>query len=299
MKFRAVIIMLMLSWPFEPANTLPAKKGDTSRDIPTVTRLIPCAFRVYQEASNDISTSHTALRKAYPPVLMYHDIKSKPVNAFDVSITDFREQLDWLKSEGYVTLSLEDFIRYSESSEAFPDKSILITFDDGYRGIYQYAVPELRRRNMKAAFFLVTNTIGITSSGYPHITHEEFNEIAGDELFSIGAHTLTHPDLTKLAPEELRHELEASRAVLNTEAFAYPYGIYNEEVISAVKKAGYKAAFVIGPDKAGHEERYTVPRIYMGVILGKDNQKLFREFITNYKAMPPEAFTERFGPLPE
>ena len=65
-------------------------------------------------------------RAFFPPVIMYHDIKTTPQNNFDVLIEDFCAQLDWLKAEGYETLSINDFMQYL-SQDSFPEKSVLLT----------------------------------------------------------------------------------------------------------------------------------------------------------------------------
>jgi len=79
---------------------------------------------------------------------------------------------------------------------------------------------------------------------------------------------------------------------------AYPYGHYNPDVLQAVTAAGYEAAFSVSDlGLMDYAAKYTIPRIYMGVIMGKNNMALFKKYITEYKDMPPDAFTERFGEL--
>ena len=78
-------------------------------------------------------------RQDYAPVLMYHDIKVKPLNGFDVTRDDFRKQLDWLQAHHYQTLSMEEYLAILEQGRPFPEKSILITFDDGWRDNVAYA----------------------------------------------------------------------------------------------------------------------------------------------------------------
>ena len=252
------------------------------------------SFSVYAEEN----------RAYFPPVLMYHDIKIKPLNKFDVTVEDFCAQLDFLKENEYITLSIEDFISYLEEKKVFPEKSILITFDDGYNGIYNYAVPELKKRNMKATCFITTETVGKIDGAYPHITEQELKEISSSENFSIGSHTLTHSHLDKLNNEEKINEIKNSKEILEKitckkiQALAYPYGDYDEEVIEAVKKSGYKIAFAV-QDRGlfNNPARWSIPRISMGMALSENNLKLFKDFIKNYKNMPQEAFIERWEML--
>ena len=245
-------------------------------------------------------------RAYFPPVLMYHDIKTKERDKFDVLLKDFCEQLDWLKENNYETLSMEDFISYVKDQKDFPEKSVLITFDDGYNGTFNYAVSELKKREMKATFFIITSMLGVFSTRYAHMTEKQIKKLADDGLFSIASHSLTHPKLLELDDETLKEEIENSKEILEdltgkkVLAFAYPYGEYNEKIIEKLKNAGYEAAFAVDNGSLCNQPaRFSIPRIYMGLDLCKNNQELFKNYVQNYKNMPPEAFTERFQPLSE
>ena len=76
---------------------------------------------------------------------------------------------------------------------------------------------------------------------------------------------------------------------------AYPCGNYNKGILAAVKEAGYTAVFAVN-DRGMLEEaaRFSIPRIYMGTIMGKNNMKLFKYSVEHYKEMPKEAFAERY-----
>lgn len=243
-------------------------------------------------------------RQDYATVLMYHDIKAFPLNSFDVTEKDFQKQLDWLQENHYRTLSMDEYIDILESGRPFPEKSILITFDDGYEGVYTRAMPALIRHNMKATFFIVKKGFHLKLVGYPCLSRREVEEMAQNPLFTIGSHTLTHPDLTKLSAEELQKELQESKACVEKitgkacRALAYPYGFSNPTVWAATQAAGYQAAFSIAcVDPQGADTRYTIPRIYMGMALGKNDNALFKKYIQEYARMPAEMFAEQFGPV--
>jgi len=243
-------------------------------------------------------------RAYFPPVIMYHDIKTVARDKFDVLLEDFCAQLDWLKENNYETLSMEDFVSYVKKQKPFPEKSVLLTFDDGYNGSFNYVIPELKKREMKATFFIITNMLGVFSTRYAHITKKQLKTIADNKLFSIGSHTITHPHLLELDEDEFEEEIEDSKEVLEkltgrkVLAFAYPYAEYDEKVIEKVIDEGYEVAFgVENGDLCGYPARWTIPRIYMGLDLCTNNQELFKEYVQNYKNMPPEAFFERWQPL--
>ena len=240
-------------------------------------------------------------RAAFPVVLMYHDIKTEPLNTFDVTRDDFSAQLDWLREKGYRTLSMDEFV-FGVKKQSFPEKSVLITFDDGYEGICLHAAPELRKRNMRATFFIITETINKALEGYPYISMKQLTELAADPLFSIGSHTMRHPFLSRLSPQEQLEELTRSKTKLENLtgrpvlALAYPYGDYDASVIAALKESGYLAGFAVNDRGMANEPaRYSIPRIYMGMELGKNHQQLFKKYVKAYKKMPKEAFAERFN----
>ena len=244
-------------------------------------------------------------RAYFPPVIMYHDIKIEAHDKFDVLLEDFCAQLDWLKENNYKTLSMEEFVSIIKKGKPFPEKSVLLTFDDGYSGIANYAVTELKKREMKGTFFIITDMLGVFSTRYVHTTEKQLKEIANNKLFSIGSHTLSHPHLLELNEDDLEDEIEDSKEFLEkltgrkVLAFAYPYGEFDDDIVKRVIDAGYEAAFAVQNGQlCDYPARYTIPRIYMGLELCKNNQELFKKYVQDYKNMPPEAFEERFEPLP-
>lgn len=243
-------------------------------------------------------------RAYFPPVVMYHDVKLMPLNNFDVTLKDFRKQLDWIKSAGYETLTMDEFIDIVQSGKEFPKKSILITFDDGYADAYAYAVPELKKRNMKATFFISSWYLGKITKGYPYMKESEVKTLADDPLFSIGSHTVKHVHLDKTETEYQIKELNKSKEDLEKltgkaiRALSYPFGDYNAEVIANTKAAGYEIAFAVN-DRGLFKEsaRFSIPRIYVGLLLCGNNQALFKEYVRDYKNMPADAFLDRWQPL--
>ena len=263
-----------------------------------------CLLLVLAACLPAASAAAVRARQDYAPVLMYHDIKVVPLNGFDVTREDFKKQLDWLQQHHYQTLSMDEYLAILASGQPFPEKSVLLTFDDGYEGVYTQAVPELIQHQMKATFFVFKNGIDTKLEGYPYLTAQELKEMAANPLFSIESHTISHPDLTVLPAEQLQQELTASREYLekitgkSCRALAYPYGRSNPQVIAAVRAAGYQAAFSIADsDGAGFDTCYTIPRIYMGMELGRKDNALFRKYVKAYASMPAAAFAERFGDL--
>ncbi|MBP2634408.1 MAG: polysaccharide deacetylase [Firmicutes bacterium] len=263
--------------------------------------LVLSTFQINAFANRDAEQG----RSYFPPILMYHDIKVTPINGFDVAVKDFIKQLDWLAAEGYYSLSMEEFLDCVNTNRPIPEKAVLITFDDGYEGIYKYAAPELTKRKMHATFFIFKDGINLNLPGYPYITDKQLKELAANPLFAIQSHTMTHPDLSNSPKIKIQQEVSTSKNFIEAytqkpcRIIAYPYGHYNQDVLQAVKEAEYEAAFAVADlGLMGYEAKYTIPRIYMGTIMSENNMALFKKYIIEYKNMPADAFKERFGELP-
>lgn len=240
-------------------------------------------------------------RSDFPPVLMYHDVRETALNYFDVTTEDFAAQLDRLKADGYKTLSMEEFVAIVKEGRRFPKKSVLITFDDGYRGIYERALPELIKRGMKATFFIITDALDAQDDEYPYITRDELKKMSECPLVSIGSHTRSHAHLEQIDSEQKKEEITASRELLERltgrkiEALAFPYGGYDKSVIEAVRAAGYEVSFAVQDRGLLHEEaKYSIPRIYVGLELGRNHLDRFSDYVSRYKKMPAELFVERW-----
>lgn len=215
-------------------------------------------------SANLLNHKKPARIKLSIPILMYHHIRSynNPQDAIgtalSVSPSKLDNQLKTLKDRGYQTISLSDFIshRYNRAFWRDKPKPIILTFDDGYLDNYENAFSILKKYDFTGTFFLITNYNGV-NPGY--MTKEQIGEMkeAGMEF---GSHTLSHPDLRYLSPEELKRQLEVSKQ--DMKVFCYPAGKYNDEVKKAVRAAGYIAAVTIHNGIANQDsDLLELPRI--------------------------------------
>jgi peptidoglycan/xylan/chitin deacetylase (PgdA/CDA1 family) len=176
------------------------------------------------------------------PILTYHQI-SENNNPMSVHPQTFEEQLQYLRSQGYTSVTLDEVVTYMQGNGVLPTKPIVITFDDGYVDNYTTAIPILRKYGYSGIIFVITDNIG--KQGY--LTWDQMKAMQ-ERAISIGSHTMTHVDLTQLTPEEVAKEVGASKQALErglgtpAEFFAYPYGRYSQQVIAALQAAGYKGA---------------------------------------------------------
>jgi peptidoglycan/xylan/chitin deacetylase (PgdA/CDA1 family) len=177
------------------------------------------------------------------PILEYHDLGSPPEGEeypeLFVGRDDFAKQMDWLEERGYEAVTLEQVQEAWYHEGTLPPKPIVISFDDGYRPQFTFALPTLKEHGWAGVLNLKAKGSDLYESNVKAMI------AAGWEL---AAHTINHLNLTELGPEELTEEVEGSRKLLQKEFgvpvnnFCYPSGAFDETVIEAVEAAGYTGA---------------------------------------------------------
>lgn len=188
------------------------------------------------------------------PVLYYHSIDDSEANEVILSKENLRRQLTYIKDSGYTTLTMSELNDYIKNNKEIPEKSIVITFDDGYMDNYTNAFPILKELNMKATIFVISSGI---DDGY-YMSKEQLKELSNYGI-DIESHTKTHCHLNTLSYEEQLKELKESKetleAIIGKEiiSVAYPYGDYDENSIKAAQDAGYSLAFTTDKGYAKRE----------------------------------------------
>lgn len=205
------------------------------------------------------------------PVLMYHSINYEKGNILRVPKEKFAIQMKWLKDNGYTTLSLDDLYSAVSNQKPIPDKSVVITFDDGYADNYLNAFPIIKQYHFKATVFMITSKIGDAKDNY--LTADQIKEMDANGM-RVECHTVTHPDLCKLSYKMQYMELSNSKSALESILgrpiyyIAYPSGKYNANSIKAAKKLGYRMCFKMngGVGSIG-DNTYEFPRAFVGETL--------------------------------
>jgi len=201
------------------------------------------------------------------PVLLYHHVSDQETDMSEltVSTAEFSRQLRLLRIHGYQTITLEQLGSFMRGERiALPDKPILISFDDGYADNYTQAFPILKEIGFRATIFMV----GINFDRANRLTSSQIREMAANSI-EIGAHSMTHRDLTRLSRTDLRYEVVGSKQkveqVVRAEAgyFAYPGGFYNLAALEAVESAGFQGAFSVLPglNRPDRDNIYLLRRI--------------------------------------
>jgi ABC-type Zn uptake system ZnuABC Zn-binding protein ZnuA len=190
-------------------------------------------------------------RLARVPILMYHDILPKKQVFFDVTPEELEQHLRLLKENGITPISLDQLVTHLQTGLPLPSKPILLTFDDGYGGHYQYVYPFLKKYNYPAVFSIYTANVG-KNTGRTHVTWDQLRQMAADPLVTIASHSVTHPlDLRPLSDNQLVIEVMVSKRILESHLgipiryFTYPSGKYDERVENLIHQAGYEAALTM------------------------------------------------------
>jgi len=178
------------------------------------------------------------------PILTFHAVDHRPsVISFLPRV--FEHGMALLHDSGYRTLSLVELTDCIRRRVSIPERSFVITFDDGYRSVYEHAFPVLQRHGMTATVFL---TVGTTQQerlpcmeGRSMLSWAQIKEMHRAGI-AFGAHTLTHPDLTRLPAELLEVEVVGGKRVIEdalgsrVDTFAYPFGRYDNRCRELVSR---------------------------------------------------------------
>lgn len=208
-------------------------------------------------------------------VLMYHRIiddndlddvhfsDDRMLNETIVLKSEFEKQMQLLKDDNYVTLTAKEFQLFMNGELNVPKKSVLITFDDGFKENVVEAYPILKKNNFTAINFLITAAMTEENSKYDAKEFQYFSvpDIeSSSDIFEFQSHTYNFHKRTEnevaylvaKTKEEIKNDLAIS--LINLEgrnrSFSYPYGEYNEETIKVLKELGFEMAFTVEYDDA-------------------------------------------------
>lgn len=232
-----------------------------------------------------------ASARNFPVILTYHSISIGP-SPLEIPPKIFVEQMEWLAARARVC-SLAELVQTLKSASPLPERTAVITFDDGYADFAEHAAPVLARLKFPATVFLPTAHLGgfnTWSDAYlsrkPLMSWEQIRALAAQGI-TFGSHSVSHPNLTTLSEEALERELALSKAEIEThtgqrvEFFCYPYGRWSPKVRSAVLRhylaACSTGAGLVEPDA----DPFALPRVDAHYVR---NLSVFRTL-----------FTERFA----
>jgi peptidoglycan/xylan/chitin deacetylase (PgdA/CDA1 family) len=208
-----------------------------------------------------------------PLVLMYHAVAEVTQDPHQLAVTPqrFRAQMAFLRRIGLRGVAVADLV---DAFAAGRHRGLVgITFDDGYAGVLDNALPVLREHGFGATVYIVSERLGGANDWdrgpvWPLLNADGVAQLATAGL-EIGSHSATHVRLAGLPADRLRHEISSSRQQLQAllghapHGFAYPYGSMDAAARAAVANAGYTYACAVSSPRSSVGPM-ALPRIYIG-----------------------------------
>ena len=206
-------------------------------------------------------------------VVMYHRFGEGSYPASNIRLDQFESHIRELTSGRYEVLPLGEIVEALAGGRSLPDRSLAITIDDAFLSVYQEAWPRLREAKLPFTLFVVTGSLG----GDGYMSWDQLRELAASGQVEIGSQSANHGHMTELPPEEMKRELERSRARIREELgleaglFAYPYGEYSLVLRDLAAAAGYRAAFGQHSGAISRTtDRYALPRFALSENYGDE-----------------------------
>lgn len=185
------------------------------------------------------------------PVLLYHhvqpDSEAKRLwqEALSVDNSIFEQQMSYLVSQGYTAISAKQLVDALLLRTPLPQKSIVLTFDDGYKDVYSYVYPILQKYRITANLMIASGLVG--TSGY--LSWSEIEEMGRSGLVYFTNHTWSHYPIDQGGYDKVKYEIQTGRKQLEEHVnqtvniFTYPYGSFNDNAIKILREDGVLGAF--------------------------------------------------------
>lgn len=184
------------------------------------------------------------------PILMYHSLSEG--NSLKIPPAEFKQHMEWLKKEGYYTLTPEEAYDVLTLNKKPAEKIVWITFDDGYLNNYTDGFPILKELDLKATINYITTKIEAENT----FNLAQMKEMSDSGLISIQSHTVNHLEVNVMPYDQQFSEMADSKKFLddqlkqNTTTLCYPAGRYDENNFKTAKDAGYQLALTTEPGYA-------------------------------------------------
>lgn len=219
----------------------------------------------YAEKNTDQSNSPSVAINQLT-ILLYHHIDTETPAATSTTPEQFEQHLEYLHHNGFQVLDLAEALEKIKNGVALPDKSVAITFDDGYESIFNHAWPLLKQYKMPFTVFISTEPI---DKKYASMMNWQQIKTLHDNRVTIANHTQTHAHLLGLDRQAARREIDLSQNRLktmlksNTKLFAYPYGEYGLGIAHYLKENQYWALTQFSGPASQFSSAQALPRFSM------------------------------------
>lgn len=211
------------------------------------------------------------------PILLYHSVQDHAPGSFGpwaVGRKLFEDHMDMLVEHGYTALSIEQLMKAKHEASLLGEKTVLVTFDDGFADFSSNAWPVMKARGIPTTLYVTAGVLDGRSSWLepqgagqqPMLSAADVRELA-DEGVQIGAHSMTHPQLDCIDRELARDEIIQSKVTLeqivgrSIDSFAYPHGYHDRAVKKMVVEAGFTSAVAVRNALShAHDDEFALAR---------------------------------------
>ena len=212
------------------------------------------------------------------PILMYHSISPAAAPRFArfaMHPQQFASQMAFLAGAGYQTMTVTEAIAAQDRRQPLQERSVVLTFDDGFADFHTTALPILQEHRLRATLYVTTGYVGGTGRWLADCDEQHRQMIGWSQLreaaaegVEIGAHSHTHPQLDRLDATRLASEIRRPKDLLEDQlgltvnSFAYPFGYRDRAASRAVAAAGYDNACGVDELRARRGgNRFALPRL--------------------------------------
>jgi peptidoglycan/xylan/chitin deacetylase (PgdA/CDA1 family) len=246
-------------------------------------------------AEGELTDKKESFQAVRIPILLYHRFGPSVADSMTVTTTVFESHLRYLRDNGYTVIPLRQLVDYYlGKGTPLPPRSVVIAADDGHKTVYTDMFPLVKKYHFPVTLFLYPSAI----SNAPYaMTWDQLRDIKKTGLFNFQSHSYWHPnfnkDKKKLKPAEyekfVEMQFKKSKEKLEKELnvkvdmLAWPFGIYDDNLIGKAIKAGYMAAFTIERRHTNTSDNImTLPRYLM---VNADKGKVFERILAG---SPPQ-----------
>lgn len=196
------------------------------------------------------------------PVLMYHFFYDKTKGAGQdgnwIEIADFEEQMKYLSENDFYFPTWEEVEEFIDKKQELPEKSVVITVDDGDPSFFELAVPVIQKYKIPVTSFVITYWYGNRASDKQEYVDYQSHSYDMHKAGANGKGVMLSWDY-----EKIKEDILLSSEVLGgANIFCYPFGQYNDLDIKVLKENGYKLAFTTQPGRVKKgASKYELPRV--------------------------------------
>jgi peptidoglycan/xylan/chitin deacetylase (PgdA/CDA1 family) len=208
--------------------------------------------------TSTVSPSLTINKQCQVSILGYHDFFEVGGHHEHISVNKFAEQMQMIKDSGIPVITLQDLISWKKEKMNIPERAYVITMDDGWSGVFKHAFPILKKHQFPFTIFLYKNFV---NSGARSLSWQQIREMMNSGC-SVGSHSVSHKSLkpsqngnTPSYQEWLQKEFILSKQFLEENlkqpctTFAFPFGIYSDDIAAKGISCGYDACLTVNGKK--------------------------------------------------